>query len=182
MIRRPRRSIPASIVAVVLLAACVLVVIAVVQSLLGQTPLVSLPQVLSLTAGQQWSSVPVIVVAVVLAVLGLILLLAAIRPGAPTVLPLARITDADGAPVVDAGVRRHTLNKDLTTTASTVPGVGSAAVKARRATVTATVTTAAADPSAVPGEVRQVLTDRLADIAPARTPKVRVRARRDKNT
>ena len=182
MIRRPRRNVPAVIVAIVLLAGCVLVVVAVVQSLLGQTPLVSLPQLLSVTSAQQWTSAAVIAAAVVVAVLGLILLLAALRPGNPTVLPLARITDSDGSPVADAGVRRNTLGKDLTTAASTVPGVVSASVKTGKARVTATVTTAAKDPDAVPGQVREHLESRLRDIGFVRTPKVRVRARAEKST
>ncbi len=182
MIRRPRRTAPAAIVAAVLLAVCVVVAIAVIQSLLGRRPFVRLEQLLSFTSGQQWNSVVTIVIAIVVAVLGLILLFAALRPGTPTVLPLARITDRDGSPVADAGVRRRTLDKDLTAAASTVPGVSRARVSARRGTVTAEVSTAAADSDAVPGQVRERLEARLEEIAPARTPKVRIRARRDRNT
>jgi len=42
--------------------------------------------------------------------------------------------------------------------------------------------TAAQDPDRVPDLVRERLTDRLREIAPAHTPTVRVRARRDRNT
>lgn len=178
MIRRPRRSAPATIVALVLLALCALTVVCVVQGLLGQTPLISLDQLLALGSGQRWNSAVVIAVAIVAAVLGLVLLLAAIRPGKPTVLPLARLTDADGAPGADAGVRRHTLVKDLTVTAEAVTGVAKATVTARRSRVTAQVTTDAADPTSVPGQVRERLETRLADIGPAPRPRVRVRARR----
>lgn len=181
MIRRPRRTAPATVVALVLLAVCVAVAVAVTQSLLGQTPFVQLPQLLSFTSRQRWNSTVIIVAAIVAAVIGLILLLTAVRPGKPIVLPLARITDHDGAPVADAGVRRKTLNKDLTAAAATVPGVTKATVTARRGTVTAQITTAP-DRDAVPDQVRDRLTDRLVEIAPARTPKVRVRARRDRNT
>jgi len=182
VIRRPRRTAPATVVALVLLAVCVAVAVAVTQSLLGQTPFVQLPQLLSFTSRQRWNSTVIIVAAIVVAVTGLILLLTAVRPGKPIVLPLARITDHDGAPVADAGVRRKTLNKDLTVAAATVPGVTKATVTARRGTVTAQITTAAPDRDAVPDQVRDRLTDRLVEIAPARTPKVRVRARRDRNT
>jgi len=183
VIRRPRRTAPATVVALVLLAVCVAVAVAVTQSLLGQTPFVQLPQLLSFTSRQRWNSTVIIVAAIVAAVIGLILLLTAVRPGKPIVVPLARITDHDGAPVADAGVRRKTLNKDLTAAAAaTVPGVTKATVTARRGTVTAQITTAAPDRDAVPDQVRDRLTDRLVEIAPARTPKVRVRARRDRNT
>ena len=63
-------------------------------------------------------------------------MLAAVRPGNPTVLPL--VSRIGGLPVSDAGVRRATLAKDLATAAGAVPGVSRADVVARRRTVTAT--------------------------------------------
>ncbi|WP_133830122.1 DUF6286 domain-containing protein [Actinomycetospora succinea] len=155
-----------------------LVVVCCVQALLGQAPLIRFSQVLEVTAGQRWNSGATIAVAIVLAVLGLVLLLAAIRPGKPTVMPLVRMTDADGAPGADAGVRRTSLSKDLTTTAEGVPGVARATVSARRSRVTATITVAAADPTAVPDTVRGRLEYRLIEVGPAPRPKVRVKARR----
>ena len=182
MIRRPRRSVPATIVGLVVLAVCVLVVVAVVQSLLGRQPFVTLPQLLAVSGGQTWSSATTITVAIVVAVLGLILLVVALRPGTPTVLPLARLTDHDGSPIADAGVRRKTLAKDLTTAVSTVSGVTSATVQTGRRAVTARITTASGDPSAVSDQVHERLTDRLAEIGPASSPRVRVQSRRDRNT
>lgn len=182
MIRRPRRSVPAVIVAVLLLALCASVIVAVVQSLLGQTPFVTLAQLLSVSSSQRWSSAATIVVAVVLAVLGLILLVAALRPGRPTVVPLGRIQYGEGRPGADAGVRRHTLAKDLTASARSVAGVTAAEVSAGRSRIVARVRVAAADPAAVPGQVRDRLEQRVAEIGPAPRPTVRVRARADKNT
>ena len=63
MIRRPRRTVPATIVALVLLAVCVLTATAVIQSLLGQTPLVSLDQLLAVSSGQRWNSAAVVAIA-----------------------------------------------------------------------------------------------------------------------
>jgi hypothetical protein len=178
VIRRPRRSTPATIVALVLLAVCVLVVLCCVQALLGHTPLISLSQLLAVSSGLRWNSAATIAVAIVLAVLGLVLLLAAIRPGKPTVVPLVRVTDADGAPGADAGVRRNSLATDLTSTAAAVPGVATAVVNARRSRVTVTITVAAADPTTVPDTVRGRLEYRLIEVGPAPRPKVRVKARR----
>lgn len=180
MIRRPRRTVPATIVALVLLAVCVLTVIAVIQSLAGQTPLLSVSQLLSVSSAQHWNSAAVVTTAVVVAVIGLILLAAAIRPGNPTVLPL--VAQIGGQPVCEAGVRRATLAKDLATVAGTVAGVSGADVVAGRRTVTANVRVAAADPASVPGLVEQRLTDRLGEIGPARPPRIRVRTRRDSTT
>ena len=182
MIRRPRRSVPAAITALIVLALCVAVAVATIQTLLGQAPFVRLDQLLAVSSSQQWNSVGAIVAAVVAAVLGVILLLAALRPGKPTVLPLARLVDHDGSPLADAGVRRQTLAKDLTAAARAVNGVSTATVSARRATVTVTVVTASSEPEAVPGRVSERLTERLGEIAPARLPRVRVRARPDRNT
>jgi uncharacterized protein DUF6286 len=181
VIRRPRRTLPATIVALVLLAICVLVVVAVVQHLLGRTPFLGLDQLLAVTSTQHWNSAWVVAAAVVAAVIGLVLLLVAIRPGRPTVLPLAR-QEVDGRPGADAGVRRTTLTKDLTTTVEAVPGVSAAEIKARPRRVTATVHVAAADPAAVPGQVKERLEARLAEIGPAPRPRVRVRARGDQTT
>lgn len=180
MIRRPRRSVPATIVALVLLAAAVLTVIAVVQSLVGQTPLVDLAQLLAVGSSQHWNSAAVVTAAIVVAMLGLILLIAAIRPGNPTVLPL--IAHIGAAPASPAGVRRQSLATDLASTVSAVPGVSRASVTARRHRVIAQISVAAADPAAVPGQVRQRLENRIAEIGPATRVRVRVRARRDTTT
>ncbi len=182
MTRRPRRSIPAIVVAAVLLAICVLVVVAVLQSLLGHTPFLSLPQLLAVSSSQQWSSPTTVAAAVVIAVLGLVLLAAALSAGRPTVLPLAGRQTPDGRPGAEAGVRRRSLVTDLTTCAGAVAGVTHVDVTAGRGLVTARVRVAAADPAAVPGEVRERLEARIAEIDPLPRPRVRVSARADTTT
>jgi hypothetical protein len=182
VIRRPRRSVPAGLVALVLLAVCVLVVVAVVQSLLGRVPFVTLTQLLAVTSSQRWDSPAVVAVAVVLAVVGLVLLVAALRPGRPTVLPLGPVEGPDGRPGAVAGVRRHSLDSDLAATVATVPGVTSAQVSARRHQVTARIRVAAAQPDAVPEQVRERLWARLLEIGPATRPALSVRARADQRT
>jgi hypothetical protein len=180
MIRRPRRNTPAAVVALVLLAVCVLTVISVVQALLGQDPLIGLSGLLGATSGQTWNGAVTVAVAIVVAVVGLVLLLAAIRPGTPTVLPL--VDHIGGQPATDAGVRRHSLATDLSAAAGSVPGISEVRVSAHRRTVTARVTVAAADPAAVPEQVRERLEGRLGEIGPSPCPRVRVRTRRDKNS
>lgn len=181
MMRRPRRSLPAALVAAVLLAIAVLFAVAVVQSLLGQVPFVNLDRLLALGSTQRWDSAGTIGVAIVIALLGLILLVAALRPGAPTVLPLGRATDSDGRPAAEAGVRRRSLATDLAATAAAVPGVTDASVTAGRNRITARVRVAATDPAAIPDQVRGQLETRIAAIGPATRPRVRVRARPDKH-
>ena len=103
MIRRPRRSVPATAVALVILLVGVAVVVALVQSWLGRTPFLTLAQLVSVSGGQRWSSAATITVAIVGGLVGLVLLVVALRPGKPTVLPVARLTDSDGSP--DLGCR-----------------------------------------------------------------------------
>ena len=77
-------------------------------------------------------------------------------------------------------MRRATLAKDLATAAGArAPVSPRPTSSARRRTVTATVTVAAADPASVPGLVEQRLDDRLGEIGPVSVAEVRVRARAD---
>lgn len=179
MIRRPRRSTPASLVALVVLAAAAAVVVAVVQSLLGRTPFVSLPDLLAVTATQRWDSPATVAVAVVVGVIGLVLLTAALRPGRPTVLPLGAATGPDGRPGARTGVRRRSLATDLAATAATVPGVTGATVSVARNRITVRARVAAADPAAVSAQVRDRLGARVVEIGPATRPRLRVRTRPD---
>ena len=90
MIRRPRRSLPAALLALVLLAAAVLVALSCIQLLLHQNPLIPFDALAEYAANLRWNDPVSIAAGVVAAVLGLILLAAALLPGKPTVLPLSR--------------------------------------------------------------------------------------------
>lgn len=172
MIRRPRRTIPAILVAVVLLAAAVLVTISCVQLLLGQPPLLPFTALAELGAGLSGASPAVLAAAAVAALLGLVLLYAALTPGAPTVLPL----DA-GSSGIDTGVTRHSLASALTATAAGVDGVDTAQVTVRGRRVTATVHTPLHEATGLRAQVATALDDQLTDLAPTRPPQVRVRVR-----
>ena len=80
MIRRPRRSVAASLVALVLLAVCVLLAVAVVQQLLGQQPVLPFTDLNALAAGLTGADVAFLVLSGVLALAGLVLVLVALRP------------------------------------------------------------------------------------------------------
>lgn len=182
MIRRPRRSLPATLAALVLLAAAVLVSIASIQQLLGYPPIVLSTTLAAPVLGRTWGE-PVVITAGVLAVaLGLILLAAALLPGKPTVLPLAHDPAGTGADHTDAGVSRRSLGKDLTTAAAAADGVSSATLTVGRRRITATVRTPGADTREIGEQVRNLLTDRLTDIAPTRTPTVRVKVTADRRS
>jgi hypothetical protein len=176
MIRRPRRSLPAILLALVLLAAAVLVAISCIQLLLHQNPLIRFGTLAAFGASLRWNAPITIVVGVVAAVLGLILLAAGLLPGKPTVLPLS-----DGGRT-SAGVSRRSLRRDLTTAAASADGVRSAAVRVRRGRVVATVRTLATDTAGVAEQVRSLLDERLTAIALARRPRLRIRVSPDRRS
>ncbi|MEJ8279665.1 DUF6286 domain-containing protein [Pseudonocardia spirodelae] len=171
MIRRPRKSLAAGIVALVLLALCALVAVAVVQLMLGQQPVVDLAGLNALVAGLTGADLPVLIASGVVALLGLVLVVVALRPGTPTVLPLA---PADGAERLDTGITRRSLNRALSDAATGVDGVTKASVKSsgRRAAVTAHA--AFGDPKDLREQVRGAVSERLAAVGPARSPRVTV--------
>lgn len=174
--RRPRRSTPATIVALVPLAAAVLVTVSCVQVLLGQSPLLPLPGIGQAATTLTPASPGVIAGGVIAAVLGIVLLYAGLAPGAPTVLALS-----DGGTGIDTGVTRRSLDTALTRTAAGVDGVEHAQVRTSRSRATATVRTDSAERDVVGQGVRHALTERLSDLAPARNPRISVKVTTARN-
>ena len=177
MIRRPRRSLPATLLALVLLTAAVLVALSCIQLLRHQSPLIPFAALAAFGASLHWNDPITLLAGAVAAALGLLLLTAALLPGKPTVLPLAGRADQ-----TSAGVSRHSLRRDLTTTAAGVDGVSFATVRVRRARIIATVRSDAADTAGVPKQVRSRLDQRLTDIALARRPRLRIRVSSKRST
>ncbi|MGW1681790.1 DUF6286 domain-containing protein [Saccharopolyspora sp. NPDC002376] len=174
MIRRPRRSVPATVVAVVLLGLSLLAATAAIQHLLGYTPVVS-PQALAVSVvGRAWNDPVTITAGVITTLLGLILLATALRPGTPIVLPLAD-DPGTGPEHTDTGVSRQSLRRDLTSTAAAADGISAARLKVGRRRITVTVRTLFVDTAGIPEQVRGLLADRLDDINPARQPALRIK-------
>ena len=170
MIRRSRRVLPATLVALVVLAICLLVAVSCVQGLTGQRPWLPLAAVVDLAAGLTAASLLVQAVAVVLAVLGVALLVAALAPGAATVLPLQ-----PGRSGLVSSITRSSLGTALTVAAGGVDGVGKARVRVAPRRVTAVVRTPLRDPGRLDEQVRAAIERRLVDIAPTRSPRIHVR-------
>lgn len=80
--RRPSRTVPATIVALVLLALGVLTAVAAIARLVTGTWDGRVTGVTGAVAGQTWGSSAVLAAAVVTLVLGLVLLVAGLKPGA----------------------------------------------------------------------------------------------------
>lgn len=185
MTRRPRRTLPALLVALVLLALGALAATSAVQTLLGRTPVVSLDAVPSALNGVAWESPIVLIVAGVAALVGLVLLLAAILPGPSHVLPL---TTAPAAPAGDTGDRgpwsgggveaagwhRSDLGQRLRRRAQTVEGVSGATAQVRRRSVKVVARTHRATTAELRDAVESALSTDLDSLGLARRPRLRV--------
>lgn len=176
MMRRPRRSVPATVLALVLLGAAVVAAIVAIRSLLGLSPLVSGQAVTTFLADRTWNDPVTITAGVIAAVIGLLLLAAAVLPGPPTVLSLSGDADGAGQDHTDAGVSRRSLRSDLAATAAMADGVSRTRLRVRRRHVMTTVSTPAAATDGIPEQVRSLLSERLDEIHLARPLTVRVRA------
>jgi predicted membrane-bound mannosyltransferase len=170
VIRRSRRALPASLVAVVLLAICVLLAVSCVQTLTGHRPWLPFAAMASLAAGLTVSSPAVLAAAVLLAVLGLVLLFAALTPGSATVLPLQ-----PGQTQLVSGVTQRSLTTALAVAAGDVDGVDKARVRVGGRSVHAIVRTPLHQPGPLRDQVHAAINKRLTDIAPTRSPRIRVR-------
>ncbi len=177
MIRRPRRVIPASIVALLVLAAMVVLIWSLVQILLGQQPIVSFGFLAEQGAGLAWNALPVLIGGGVLALLGVILLACAWKPGAPNVLALAEVGTH-----TQAGATRRSVRHAVTTAANQVEGVTHATVELTRNRVRATVSTPLHDTADLSEQVTTAVGDRLTTIALARPPRISVRVNRTRST
>ncbi|WET77397.1 DUF6286 domain-containing protein [Amycolatopsis sp. QT-25] len=169
MKRRPRRGIPATLTAIVLLAACALVAVVAIQMLLGETPWIRYDTVAGTLHDLRWNDVATAVIGGVSVLLGLILILAAILPGRLTVLPLR----GD----LDSGASRRSYRSTLRAAAATVDGVSSAKVKLKPRKVSAKVSTGRATTDGLAEAVHGAITHRLDQIDPALRPTVKVKVR-----
>jgi hypothetical protein len=171
--RRPRRGVPAALIGLLLLAGCALIATDAIQILAGGHPLLSYPRFAAALHSQHWNSLAPAIASGGLAVLGVLLLLVALLPGRPVVLALSVSADDEGPTV---GLSRRGFRNMLRATAASVDGVTSASLSFRRTVIAASVHTAG-PADGLADSVRAALERRLDQIAPARRPALRVRAR-----
>lgn len=195
MIRRPRRTVPAVIVALVLLAGAVLVVWSCVQVLTGQAPVIPFTALATAAAALTWADLPVLIGGGILAVIGIALLIVAAAPGRPTVLALADRPDrtrdeatsrddmdravhlSGTAAQPDAGATRRSVARAISTAAAGVPGVDHATARLAARSVIATVHTPLRGSTELTGQVSDAITAALDDIGLTRPLRVRVATR-----
>ncbi|SFP78701.1 hypothetical protein SAMN05421810_103412 [Amycolatopsis arida] len=173
MIRRPRRAVPAALVAVAVLAGAVVVAVSAVQLMLDRPPLVDYDAVASALHGTHWNEWPVAVAGGVVGLLGLALVLAAVLPGRPVVLPLATPEGVEA----DAGATRRGLRASLHDAVAAVDGVAAARVRLRPRKVAVRVRTNRARDEGLAEAVRDAVERRLDQIDFAVRPRPRVRVR-----
>ncbi|MET8998658.1 DUF6286 domain-containing protein [Amycolatopsis sp. NPDC004169] len=174
MKRRPRRTTPAALTALVVTAAGVLTATVAVQLILGERPWLDYGATARRLHELRWADLPVVVTGGFVALLGLVLVLAAVLPGRLTVLPLR------GDP--DSGAARHSLGSTLRAAAARVDGVEKVRLKLRRRTVRVRVRTRRTRPDGIADAVRVAVAARLDRIDPVRRPEVKVRLRALRST
>jgi hypothetical protein len=168
--RRPRRATSAVLTALVLLVACALVATVAIQTILGETPLLGYRAAADALHATRWADLGPLVAGGVAAVLGLVLLLAAVLPGKPTVLPLR-----DEETEFESGASRRSYRGTLRTAASGVDGVSAAAVSVGRRKVAAVVRTDRTTTDGLADAVRASLDHRLDQIVPETRPELKIR-------
>lgn len=177
MTRRPRRLYPATLTALVILAACVLTAVSLIQQMTGHAPLVPFADLGRHLREWRLNGYVATYAGIVAAVLGLVLLYCALVPGQPRTMPLAaEAADADGAagPAPLAGVSRPGLRTALAAALIDVDGVDSVRVWVRQRRVKARVRTGLIATAGVRDAVRDAAQRRLDQAGLARRPDVQV--------
>ncbi|MQA95436.1 MAG: hypothetical protein GEV11_12585 [Streptosporangiales bacterium] len=167
---RPRRTGTALVVAAVLLTVSALTAAEVISWLMGRPlRLVPYERLGELARAYRFDDPVMLGASAVIALAGLWLLLVALVPGRPRMVPLA--TDD---PDLVVGLSRAGLRHALEAAAAAVPGVGESRVRLRRRTVTVYVRGGSSEPGEPAAGVRRAVTARLVELAPVRMPKVRI--------
>ncbi|MDP9865512.1 MULTISPECIES: DUF6286 domain-containing protein [Streptosporangium] len=170
---RPRRVIPAVITAALMTVIGVLVAVETVSALLGR-PVRWVPydRMLSWASSTPWNDPRVMVGASVVTALGLLLVLLALVPGQPRLIP-ARTGDPD----LIIGMRRHGFTRALAHAARRVQGIDRAHVRLRGRTAQVTVDSHMWDVTGLAEAVRLAVTERITALAPVDDYAVRVNLR-----
>ncbi len=176
MIRRPRRTVPATIVGLILLAGSLGVAVSCIQLISGRPPLIPFATLGELGRDTTWNDPAVLIGGAALVVAGLVLLACALLPGTPLVLALASDTED-----VDAGVTRHSLARDLAARVGRADGITHARVKIGSRVIKVAARTPLRDHAGLDERVRDVITERLDDIDLAQRLRLRITIAPDRN-
>jgi hypothetical protein len=152
------------------------VTVVAIQMIIGESPWIDYRPVATTLHGLHWNDLGTALVGGVLTLVGLLLLLAAILPGAPAVLPL------NGDPTgMDSGATRRSLRSTLRSAASTVDGVTAAKLRLGRRKVAAVVRTNRTNTSGLDDAVRAAIEHRLDQINPVNRPTPTIKVQKTRN-
>jgi hypothetical protein len=170
---RPRRVIPSVITAILMLVIGGLVAAEVISALLGNPlRLVPYDRVLGWASSTSWDDPSVLMGALVPVLLGVLLVLLALIPGRPRLIPV-RTGDKD----LIIGMRPKGFAHALTHAAEQVQGVDRARVRVLGRTAHVKADSFLRDTTGVADAVRQAVTARIATLSPVRDHSVRVKLR-----
>ena len=157
--------------ALLLVAGGLLVAVEIVIAQLGRPALlIPWPAWASWLRGQTWDTSTVRLILAGVAVVGLVLLILALRPGKPRRLALP----ATGSNL-HMSIARRALQQNLADTAARASGVASASAKAGRRTVTITATTTNPNTTEVQNAAQAAVSQRIDELGLARRLHSRVR-------
>ncbi|GLW06116.1 hypothetical protein Misp01_12460 [Microtetraspora sp. NBRC 13810] len=171
---RPRRAVPGTIAAIVLLLLGLVSAIEVISALLG-TPFRIVPydRILNWAFTTRWNNPALLLGAGVAAILGLLLLLMALVPGRGRYIALRT-----GDPNLIMGMQRRSFARSLARAAESVDGVTAARGHARGGYVHVKATTPLRDTRTLEETVRRAIHDKIDSLSPASAPHVGVTVRR----
>ena len=171
---RPRRVLPAVVVAAVLAAAAILAAIEVISTLAGH-PVHVLPAGWLARTGRDvhWDDTAALATAAVACALGIVLIALALAPGRSRMIALA-----SGDPQTVTGITRAGLRRYLAAAATGVDGIARARVRLGRRRARVRAASPLRDARGLSGQVEQAVTGRLEQLAPLRPRRVRVTVRR----
>lgn len=159
------------LLALAVLALCVVAVLSLTGRLIGRSELVSYDALADRLHSAHWSDPVVLGAGIASAAAGLVLLLIAVWPGRPVVVALDELGDSP------AGVARRSLRADLRRAAASVHGVESPRVRLGDKTIRVSAGTGRAQAAGLDTAMREAVTGALDRIAPARRATVRTRLR-----
>ncbi|MGC5010983.1 DUF6286 domain-containing protein [Streptosporangium sp. DT93] len=170
---RPRRVIPSVITATAMTALGLLVALEVVSALLRRPlRLVPYDRILPWASSTPWSDQRVMAGAGLIGLLGLLLVLLAIVPGRPTLVPVRT-----GTRKLLVGVHRRGFARSLARAAEAVPGIDRARVRLVGRTVRVRADAGTRDVAGLADVVREAVNARIDAFSPVRGHSVRVRLR-----
>jgi hypothetical protein len=169
---RGRRSGVSSVVALVIVVLTALGAVAAIQIKLGHrtTVLGHVTTVTHRLHGHDWTNVAVLTTGIVLAVLGLLILLAGLLPARRSMLRLS-----EQEPNTIFAISRSGLARDLTAVATRVDGVESARVRVRRRRVKVKAASAMRDTDGLADSLRTALEKRVEAFGPSKGLRIRAR-------